>query len=138
MYLRGASMQCVALLQSGDVDYAFEYKSVVEQMGLDYLELPPEINLGDFSQADYYKKVRVKIDFNRFKTVVPEFEGMPIVYGLAIPRNTEQYAEAVRFIQFVLGPDGQRIFNENHHPPLVPSECDNINALPEALKTFFR
>jgi len=138
MYLRGASMQLVALLQSNDIDYTFEYKSVVTQQNLQYLELPPEINLGDENFADNYLKVRVKIDFRRFKSVTPEFEGVPIAYGITVAANSRQTAAASRFIQFLLGPEGQRIFNENHHPPLLPPECDNIATLPDELKTFFR
>jgi molybdate/tungstate transport system substrate-binding protein len=138
MYLRGASMQLIALLQSNDIDYTFEYKSVVAQQDLNYLELPPEINLGDDNFAEKYLKVRVKIDFRRFKSVIPEFEGLPIAYGLAIPNNSDKKNEAVRFIEYVLGPDGQRIFNKNHHPPLIPPECDNVSALPDELKSFFR
>jgi molybdate/tungstate transport system substrate-binding protein len=137
MYLRGASMQLISLLQSNDIDYTFEYKSVVAQQGLDYLELPPQINLGDERYIDNYVKVRVKLDFRRFKSIIPEFEGLPIEYGLAIANNSEQQDEAARFIAFILGPDGQRIFNENHHPPLLPPECDNISALPDKLKSFF-
>jgi molybdate/tungstate transport system substrate-binding protein len=138
VYLRGSSMQCIALLESGDIDYAFEYKSVVEQQNLSYIELPSEINLGDVNFSENYRKVRVKIDFRRFKSVVPDFEGLPIYYGLAIPQNTTQGKEAIRFIQFLLSSDGQRIFNENHHPPLLPPVCDNIDLLPEVLKSYFR
>jgi molybdate/tungstate transport system substrate-binding protein len=137
MYLRGASMQLVALLQSNDIDYTFEYESVVAQQGLNYLELPPEISLGDENYIENYSKVRVKLDFRRFKSVIPEFEGLPIAYGMTIAANSEQKEEAARFIEFVLSPDGQRIFSENHHPPLVPPECDNVAALPDELKVFF-
>ncbi len=137
MYLRGASMQLIALLQSNDIDYTFEYKSVVAQQGLKYLELPPAINLGDNSFTDAYRKVRVKIDFRRFKSVIPEFDGLPIVYGMTIASNSDKKEAAARFLAFILSPDGQRIFNENHHPPLVPPECDSPNALPDKLKPFF-
>jgi molybdate/tungstate transport system substrate-binding protein len=138
MYLRGANMQLLALLESGDVDYTFDYKSVVLQHNLKYLDLPPEINLGDKRLAGNYAHVVVKLDFRRFQTVTPLFEGVPIGYGLAIPNNSKHKEEAVRFLQFVLGPEGQRIFNECNHPELIPPECDNVNALPEALKSLFR
>ena len=136
--LRGASMQLIALLESGDIDYTFEYKSVVVQHDLDFIELPPRVNLGDSSLADFYSRVTVKIDFRRFKTVTPEFKGVPIGYGLAIPQNSLQKEAAAEFIRFVLGPEGRRIFEEQHHPPLVPPECDNTAALPGVLKSFFR
>ncbi len=137
MYLRGASMQLIALLQSNDIDYTFEYKSVVAQQGLKYLALPPEINLGDEAYIETYRQVRVKIDFRRFKSVVPEFEGLPIGYGVTIVANSGKKDAADRFIEFVLGPDGQRIFLENYHPPLIPPDCDNPEALPTRLKSFF-
>jgi molybdate/tungstate transport system substrate-binding protein len=136
--LRGASMQLIALLQSNDIDYTFEYQSVVAQQNLHYLELPSAVNLGDKAFAENYQKVRVKLDFRRFKSVIPEFEGLPIAYGLTIPKNAEHQQEAVKFIQFLLSPDGQRIFNECYHPPLAPPECDNINLLPDDLKSLFR
>jgi molybdate/tungstate transport system substrate-binding protein len=138
MYLRGASMQLLSLLDSGDIDYAFEYRSVVAQRNLKYLELPPEISLGSEKLADYYKQVKVKIDYRRFKSVIPVFEGLPIAYGLAIPANTEHAKEAAKFIQFILGPNGQRIFKDNFNPQLQPPECDNVTILPSALRSFFK
>jgi molybdate/tungstate transport system substrate-binding protein len=137
LFLRGASMQLIALLQSNDIDYTFEYKSVVRQQNLKYLELPPAISLGEENFSSEYSKVRVKIDFRRFKSVVPEFEGLPIGYGITITGTSTKKSEAARLISFILSPDGQRIFNENHHPPLIPPECDNTSALPADLKTLF-
>jgi len=37
---------CSALLESGDIDYAFEYLSVARQHRLEFLSLPSEIDLG--------------------------------------------------------------------------------------------
>jgi len=137
MVLRGAHMELLALLQSGDIDYTIDYKSTVIQDGLSYMELPPEINLGDNNFASDYQKVVVRTDYQRFKTVNPVFHGLPIVYGMTIANNAKNKDAAVKFMQFVLGPEGQRIFNDNHQPELVPPQCDNISALPDALKPFF-
>ena len=138
MVLRGANMQLIALLESNDVDYTFEYKSVVEQYQLNYLELPTEINLGSMELADKYTRVIVKSDFNRFKTVAPVFQGAPIIYGITIPANAKHQNEAVKFLRFVLGPEGQNIFNSAHHPMLSPPHADNPAALPADLKSFFK
>lgn len=138
MVLRGAHMELLSLLQSNEVDYTFDYKSVVIQDNLNYLELPPEINLGDSAFAANYQKVVVNIDYQRFKTVNPVFQGLPIGYGISIANNSQHKAAAIKFIQFLLGPDGQRIFTEDHHPCLTPPYCDNINALPSELKPFFK
>ena len=56
--LRGASIQLVALLESGDLDCAFEYESVARQHGLDYVRLPAAIDLGDERRRDEYRTVR--------------------------------------------------------------------------------
>jgi molybdate/tungstate transport system substrate-binding protein len=138
MVLRGAHLELLSLLESNDVDYTFDYKSVVIQDNLNYLELPPEINLGDSSFAANYQKVVVNIDYQRFKTVNPVFQGLPIEYGISIANNSQHRAAAIKFIQFLLGPDGQRIFSEDHQPCLVPPYCDNINALPDELKPLFK
>ena len=137
MVLRGAHMELLALLQSGDIDYTIDYKSTVIQDWLSYMELPPGINLGDNNYAPDYQKVVVRTDYQRFKTVNPVFHGLPIVYGMTIANNSKNKNAAVKFMQFVLGPEGQRIFNDSHQPELVPPQCDNINALPDALKPFF-
>jgi molybdate/tungstate transport system substrate-binding protein len=137
LVLRNADMELLALLQSGNVDYTIDYKSVVMQDGLKYLELPPEINLGDISEAQAYQKVTVNMNYQRFATVNPVFGGTPIIYGMTIPNNAQNPSDAIKFIQFVLGTKGQEIFNNCSQPEMVPPICDNVSALPNALKTLF-
>lgn len=138
MVLRGAHMELLALLQSGDIDYTIDYKSTVIQDGLQYLELPPEINLSDANLAQNYGKVVVKADYQRFKTVNPVFQGLPIIYGMTIANNSKNPAAAEKFIQFVLSAEGQSIFQNANQTELIPPRCDNINALPASLKPLFR
>ena len=137
LVLRNADIELLALLQSGNVDYTLDYKSVVMQDGLNYLELPAGINLGDTGSASAYQKVTVKMDYQRFATVNPVFGGTPIIYGMTIPNNAQNPSDAVKFIQFVLGSKGQEIFKNCSQPEMVPPICDNVSALPNALKTLF-
>ena len=138
MVLRGAHMELLALLESNDVDYTIDYKSTVIQDGLNYLELPPEINLADSNYAQNYLNVVVKLDFQRFATVTPVFQGLPIIYGMTIANNAKNKDAAIKFIQFVVGPEGRRIFQDCNQPELIPPKCDNISALPDSLKPLFR
>ena len=108
--LRGASIQLVALLESGDLDCAFEYESVARQHGLEYVRLPATIDLGDEKLRDDYGPVEVKLDFRRFASVRPEFTGDVIRYAFTIPANAPDPELARQFAAFLLGPEGRRIF----------------------------
>ncbi len=132
--LRGSSVQLIPLLQSGDVDYVFEYATVVHQHGLAYIDLAPEVDLGDEQHAETYRKVAVRLDMQRFASVEPLFAGEPIAYGLTIPSNAEHPEAAARFIAYLLGEEGRRVMAENHHPLLDQALTDHHDLLPELLR----
>ena len=132
--LRGASIQLVALLESGDLDCAFEYESVARQHGLEYVRLPAAVDLGDETLRDTYRTVRVKMDFRRFASVRPEFTGDVIRYALTIPANAPDPELAREFTAFLLGPDGRRILEADHQPLLTPPELDDATAAPEEVR----
>ncbi len=134
--LRGGSVALLALLKSGDIDYAFEYASVAQQHGLRYVELPPELNLGDPTHATGYARVQVRLDFQRFSSVKPEFNGEVIGYGVTIPSNAPNPDEAQKFVEFLLGSEGAAIMEANSHPEFDTPQVDNCAAVPENLKHF--
>jgi molybdate/tungstate transport system substrate-binding protein len=136
--LRTYSLQVLALLESGDVDYSFEYESVARQRGFRFLQLPEAINLKSRDYAAIYKQVRVTMEFKRFASVNPQFPGAPIVYGVTIPNNAEHPQEALTFIGYLLGPEGREVLNRNFQPPLIPASCDNTSRLPDSLRSMFR
>jgi molybdate/tungstate transport system substrate-binding protein len=132
--LRGASVQLLALLESGDLDYAFEYESVIQQHGLKMLHLPDAVNLG---AADIdYSKVQVNLDFRRFATVKPEFRGERIGYGITIPSNAPHPKEAALFIDFLLGPEGRSLMDADHHPLFDPPLGDGYANIPPELQAL--
>lgn len=136
LVLRPYSVQLLPLLESGDLDYSFEYASVARQHGMKYVTLPPEVNLGDPAYAAEYSKVTVKLDFQRFASVKPEFPGEAIRYGVTIPSNARQPEAAAKFIAYLLGPEGQRIMAQNSQPMITPALANNIDAIPEAVKAL--
>jgi molybdate/tungstate transport system substrate-binding protein len=131
--VRGSSVVLLGILESGDIDYAFEYKSVAQQRNLNFVELPPEINLSsdDFRNLGY--DVRVKLDYQRFASVIPEFVCREILYGITIPENSPHPDEAIDYLEFLLGPEGQKIFADQHQP-FLPLVVDNPDRLPEPLR----
>lgn len=134
--LRGASIQLLALLESGDLDYAFEYESVIRQHGLKMLAFPDDLNLGSADHIADYNQVQVKLDFQRFKSVEPRFVGDQISYGITIPTNAPHPSEAADFIAFLLSDEGQNIMRENFHPLLDPFQVDGYDRLPDSLKEY--
>jgi molybdate/tungstate transport system substrate-binding protein len=138
LVVRGSSVRLLGLLESDDLDYAFEYESVSRQHGLEFLPLPPELDLSDEAHAADYARVRVSLDFQRFASVKPEFVGGPIVYGVTIPSNAPHPDLAAEFIRFLVGPEGQAIMTHNRHPMIVPPVVDNPEALPAELADLIK
>ncbi len=136
LVLRGYSVQLLPLLETGDIDYSVEYLSVIKQHGLKYVKLPAEINLGDEALQDTYGKVRVNLDYQRFASVKPSFAGQSISYSLTIPSNAAQPAAAQAFVAFLLGPEAKQILESYDHPVISQPRCDNLDALPQALKSL--
>ncbi len=133
--MRPKSVELIALLESGDLDYAFEYTSVAAQHNLNYVSLPPEINLADTAFTDFYAQAEVEIaGAEPGETLIKS--GKPIVYGVTIPSNFERMDLAIAWIDFLLSSEGIAIMEANGQPPIVPATTDNIDNLPEDLKKY--
>jgi molybdate/tungstate transport system substrate-binding protein len=133
---RGASIQLIALLESGDLDYAFEYESVIRQQRLKWVELPDAVNLGNETYNPQYNRVQVRMDFQRFASVEPVFKGEQIGYAITIPTNAPQPDLAAEFIAFMLSPEGRRVMEANFHPLLEQPVCDQAGLVPAELRSF--
>ncbi len=131
--IRPKETDLVPLLRSGDMDYAFEYRSVAVQHGLRFVELPDEINLSRAEYADFYRRASVELKGAGGDSSITQV-GAPIVYGVTIPENAPRPDLAVEFLKFLLGPEGQEIMKATGHPPLVPAVSEQADALPAELR----
>jgi molybdate/tungstate transport system substrate-binding protein len=136
LVMRGYSVQLLPLLETGNVDYVIEYLSVIKQHGLRFVKLPPQIHLGAEQYQDLYRQVTVKLDFQRFASVKPEFIGETIGYGVTVPENASHPREAETFVGFLLGPDGRKVLQDFDHPLIVPARADRMDKLPASLKSL--
>ena len=134
--LRGASVQLIALLESGDLDYAFEYESVIQQHNLKMVSLPAEVNLGDPDLEAVYNQVQVDLDFQRFASVEPQFRGERIGYGVTIPAGAQHTEEAALFIAFLLSDERRAVMEANYHPMFETFLADGYENLPASLQAF--
>lgn len=135
--VRPKAVELLALLQSGDMDYAFEYLSVAVQHDMKYVMLPDEINLDQPADAEFYKQATVEISGQEPGSTVTK-RGAPIVYGLTIPKNAPHPDLATEFVAFVLGPEGQAILEAAGQPPIVPPVASDANKLPAALRSLVK
>jgi molybdate/tungstate transport system substrate-binding protein len=134
--LRASSIQLIPLLETGSMDYCFLYFSNAKQYGLQYVELPDEFNLGNPQFESLYEHVIVKFELQRFETIGMDRVGKTIYYGFTIPNNAVQKDLAIEFSEFMLGEEGQSIFESAWHPVFIPSFTDNKQGVPASLQTF--
>lgn len=133
--IRGNSVWLGFLLDSGDIDYAFQYRSVALQHGYEFLELPPEMDLSSEDLAELYSTVAVRMDFQRFGSVQPEFSGETIIYGLTIPNNAPNPDIAADFASFIISQEyGQAILLRHQQQPINPPQTDRFERLPGKLQ----
>ena len=134
--VRPKSVELIALLESGDMDYAFEYQSVAVQHGLKFVALPDEINLSMVEHADFYSKAAVDIAGAEPGTKMT-MTGSPIVYGVTIPKNAPSPELALAFVEFLLGPEGQAVMDGQGQPPIVPAVASTgKDVLPAELQSL--
>ncbi|MEN6395542.1 MAG: tungstate ABC transporter substrate-binding protein WtpA, partial [Methanoregula sp.] len=116
--IRPKSVELVQMLQTGGIDYAWEYHSVAVQNNLSFVELPEEIDLSAVKYADNYKTVRTEAVAGNSTTY---YTGAPIVYGVTVPTIAEHPDMGIAFVQMLIGPEGQAILTADGQPPVVPA-----------------
>ncbi|ADB58858.1 tungstate ABC transporter substrate-binding protein WtpA [Archaeoglobus profundus] len=113
--IRDKSVNLIALLESGSIDYAFEYKSVALQHNLKFVELPDEINLKNLSLKDWYGRVSITVwKVENGELVQEEIKARPIMYGLTIPKNAENREIAEEYLAYLLSDKGRGVFAKNY------------------------
>lgn len=141
--VRSKSVGLIASLQSGDLDYAFEYRSVAVQHGLNFFELDDAVNLGqlgmigdtNITYEDFYQGASIEIMTEPGPP--PAYsaqDGAPVIYGVTIPKGAENKELAIEFVTLLLSPEGQNVMVESGQPPVEPPLCDHPENLPVVLK----
>lgn len=120
--VRPKETDLLGLLEAGQYDYLYIYKSVADQHKLKYVSLPEEINLKSAKFEEFYKSVSFNIDGKKPGEMVKQV-GAPMVYGLSVFENATSPANkagAVAFVNFVLSPEGQALMKKNGQDALNP------------------
>lgn len=129
--VRAKSVELIAMLETGALDYAFEYESVGMQRAkrnpdLMYVKLPKEINLSSIEHKEDYAKSSIKLDGKKPGEFITK-KGQPIVYSLTMPNTGENSEIAIEFLKFLFDKEqGMKLLKEAGQPVL-----DNIKVFGE-------
>ncbi|MEW6653047.1 MAG: tungstate ABC transporter substrate-binding protein WtpA [Bacteroidota bacterium] len=135
-YIRPKEVDLLALLEAGEIDYIFLYRSVAEQHGLKYLILPDNINLKKAELEEHYKQVSVELSGKKPGEKIIQAGGS-MVYGVTIPKNSPNPKLAIKFVLYLMDKEkGLKIMREMGQPTVVPSLCEQYEKLPNELKIY--
>lgn len=119
--IRPKSVELISLLQTGNMDYAWEYLSVAIQHNLKFIKLPDEINLGNYRFDDIYEKASVKVTGKQPDTYM-EIKGASCTYGITVIKNAPNRDAAMHFLRYLLDPEGgMKVLEEMGQPPIIPA-----------------
>jgi molybdate/tungstate transport system substrate-binding protein len=127
--MRDTETELIAALQSGQIDYLAIYRSDARQHKFHYLELPPQIDLGDAKYSGFYAE-------GVAHTANGALAGKPIVYAVTIPFDAPQREWAVKYVQFLLGPKGREVIEaKGFGAPAQPMASD-VAKVPAELRSM--
>jgi len=114
--IRPKEVDLVALLQAGELDYAWEYESVARAAGLRFVQLPHEIDLGSPGDSAFYAQASVRVPGKTPSDTIT-FRGEPVVYAFSIPIGAPHPDVAQRFATYLMS-EGKAVLRLNHLPAL--------------------
>jgi molybdate/tungstate transport system substrate-binding protein len=107
-YVRPKSAELVALLQAGELDYAWMYESSARGARLPFDTFTVAIDLSEESDSVHYATAAARVPgATRGDTI--EVRGAPICYGISIPAAAAHPEQAARFIAWLASDTGRRI-----------------------------
>ncbi|MGI8510668.1 MAG: extracellular solute-binding protein [Gemmatimonadaceae bacterium] len=115
--IRPKSADLVALLQTGNLDYAWEYEAVALSSGLNYVRLPAEIDLGEAADAASYATAKFVLP-TRGSAPSMVLTGAPIVFGAATLKAASHGTVGQRFITYMTSAAGRAVLANYHMEPI--------------------
>jgi molybdate/tungstate transport system substrate-binding protein len=134
--VRPKSVELISLLESGHMDYAWEYLSVAVQHHLKYVTLDKHLNLSDFAMNSFYANAKVKVTGKKPGTFI-ERVGKSITYGITKIDKAPNPEAADAFLAYLFDPEGGlKILKEMGQPPFIPvrTTAAGMAKMPAVLK----
>jgi molybdate/tungstate transport system substrate-binding protein len=122
----------LAQLESGEIDAMFLYLSAAQGLGLPYLLLPDEINLGNPALAATYAQVHFTTNTGQ------TFHGKPISFSAAVLNNASHPHAALQFVEYLLSPAGQQLVQAAHFLPGPALVGGDAASIPQHLRALLQ
>lgn len=141
--IRPKSVELISLLETGVLDYAFEYESVALQHQLmdekfKYIKLPKAIDLSSLEFIDEYAKATVELSGAEPGETITT-KGQPIVYGITMPLNGKNKENALAFLEFLFDENrGLKIIQDSGQPIHDVEVITGIDKLPSKIQNFLK
>lgn len=136
-FLRDKSASLTALLQNGDLDYVWTYRSLALQHGLRFISLDEHVNLGTLDYDSFYRQARVRVTGEKPGTYIDR-EGRFVAYGITMLKQAPNPEAAQAFLEYLLDPrGGQQVLAKYGQPPFNPpfvSSAAMLRKLPASLQ----
>jgi molybdate/tungstate transport system substrate-binding protein len=117
-------------LQSGQLDASSAFITQAVELHLDYIPLPPAINLGSVALAAQYAKATVSITVDGAKTTKsgsPQWLDITII-GKPTPA-------AIAFVRYTLSPTGLALYKKGGFSLAKPVVTGDTSAIPAAIRS---
>jgi molybdate/tungstate transport system substrate-binding protein len=113
----------------GQIHFLFIYKSSAIAKKLNYISLPPQINLGEQKYSQFYSMFSINLEKG------PIF-GSPIYLSISVPKDAVNINAAFKFVEFVI--ENNTLLSKYGLKPLVPSLLFNSTAVPNEILNLIK
>ncbi|RQW86865.1 MAG: tungstate ABC transporter substrate-binding protein WtpA [Geobacter sp.] len=125
-FLRDKAANLTALLQNGDIDYIWTYRSLALQHQLRFLSLDEHINLSDPAKESFYRLASVKVTGEKPGSFLNR-EGRFVAYGITLLKDAPNPDAALAFLAYLLDPQGgQKVLAHYGQPPFDPPFVSSV------------
>ena len=125
--MRDTETSLISALQLGQLDYLAIYRSDALQHQLKFIDMPNKIDLSDPAESAYYAQ-------GVAHTKNGDLKGKPIVYAITMVKGSKNADIAEKYVEFLLGPEGQAVMKKNGFGQFKPAYAVNSKAMPAGLQ----
>ena len=133
-FMRPKEAELSALVQAGEVDYAWSYRSIGVKTGLPWIQLGARTDLSDPGLESWYAQAVVRVPGGSAggqDSVT--LRGSAIAYGVTVPTGAANREGGEAFVAFLLSEEGRRILAAEGLTPLDPVRFGGPGAVPAAI-----